>query len=49
MGRTPVDNNIQADATVCNLNDVDHEEEVVVAFLVYVYGPSALRSCLENL
>jgi hypothetical protein len=47
MGRTPVYNDVQADAAVCDFDDVDHEVEVIVAFFVYVYGPSALRSFLE--
>jgi hypothetical protein len=47
MGRMPVDNDVQADATVCYFDDVDHEEEVIAAFLVYVYGLSALCLCLE--
>ena len=47
MGRTSVYNDVQADARVCDFYDVDHEEDVVAAFFIYVYGPSALRSCLE--
>jgi hypothetical protein len=47
MGWTPVYNDVQTDAAVCDFDDVDHEEEVVAAFFFYVYGPSALCSCLE--
>ncbi len=47
MGRMSVYNDVQTDAPVCDFYDVDHEEEVIAAFFVYVYGPSALRSCLE--
>jgi hypothetical protein len=47
MGWTPVDNDVHADAAVCNFDDVDHEEEVIAAFFVYVNGPSARCSCLE--
>jgi len=47
MGRTPVYNDVQTDAAVCDFDDVDHEEEIIVAFFVYVCGPSALHSCLE--
>ncbi len=48
MGRTPVDNDVQADAAVCDFDDVDHEEEVIVAFFFYINGPSARCLCLET-
>ena len=47
VGWTSVYNDVQTDAPVCDFYDVDHEEEVVAAFFIYVYCPSALRSCLE--
>ncbi len=49
MGLMPVDNDVQADAAAYNFDDVDHEEEVIAAFFVYVSGPSARCSCLEIL
>ena len=34
MGRTPVNNDVQANSAVCDLDDFYHEEEVIAAFLV---------------